>query len=66
MFETVVEGVIHKMVQCIAPRCDLPNIRAITHGRFLDVYRVKCSAPGIPEARMCQRVSHMVFIVSMD
>ena len=66
MCETVVEGVINKIVQCIAPRCDLPNIRAITHGRFLDVCRVKCPAPGIPEARVCQRVPHMFFHVSMD
>ena len=65
MCGSVVEGVIHKMVQGIAPRCDLPHIRAITLGRFLDVYRVKCPAAGIPEARMCQRVPHMVLLVYM-
>ena len=37
MCGSVLEYVIHKMVQGIAPRCDLPNIRAITPGRFLDV-----------------------------
>ena len=38
MCESVLEGVIHQIVQGIAPRCDLPHIRAITLGRFLDVY----------------------------
>ena len=37
MCGSVVERVIHQMVQGIAPRCALPHIRAITHGRFLDV-----------------------------
>ena len=37
MCGSVVEGVINQMVQGIAPRCDLPHIRAITLGRFLDV-----------------------------
>ena len=62
----MVEGVIHKMVKGIAPRCDLPNIRAIIDGRFMDVCRVKCPAPGIPEARMCQRVTLMILHVYMD
>ena len=66
MCESVVEAVIHKMVKGIAPRYDLPNIRAITHGRFMDVCRLKCPEPGIPETIMCQRVPHMVFRVSMD
>ena len=66
MCESVVEGVIHKMVKGIAPRCDLPNIRAITHGRFLDVFRVKSPAPSIPEVRMCKRVPHMVLLLYID
>ena len=66
MCESVVEGVIHKMMKGIAPGCDLPNIRVITHGRFLDVCRLKCPAPIITEARMCQRAPHIVFHVSMD
>ena len=37
MCGSVVEGVIHQMVQGIAPRYDLPHIRAITLGRFLDM-----------------------------
>ena len=37
MCGSVVEGVIHQMVQGIAPRCALPHIRAITPGRFLHV-----------------------------
>ena len=37
MCESVLEGVIHQMVQGIAPRCDLPHVRAITLRRFQDV-----------------------------
>ena len=37
MCGSVVEGVIHQMVQVIASRCDLPHIRVITLGRFVDV-----------------------------
>jgi hypothetical protein len=36
MCKSVVEVVIHQMVQDIAPRCDLPHIRGITLSRFLD------------------------------
>ena len=64
MCVSVLEGVIHQMVQDMASRCDLPQVRAITLGRFLDVL-VKCPVAGIPEARMCQRVPHLVFHVSM-
>ena len=37
MCGSVVEGVIQQMVQGIAPGYDLPHIRAIALGRFLDV-----------------------------
>ena len=37
MCGSVLEGVIHQIVQGIAPRFDLPHIRAITLSRFLDV-----------------------------
>ena len=64
MCGSVLEGVIHQMVQGIAPRCDLSHIRAITLRKFLDVWW-KCPAVGIPEARMCQRVQNLVFHVFM-
>ena len=38
MCGSVLEGVIHQMVQGIAPRCDLPHFLPITLRRFLDVW----------------------------
>ena len=37
MCGSVLEGVIHLMVQDIAPRGDLPHIRAITLRKFVNV-----------------------------
>jgi hypothetical protein len=37
MCESVLEGVIHQMVQGIAPMCEIPLFRVITLGRFLDL-----------------------------
>ena len=34
---SVLEVVIHQIVEAMDPRCDLPHLRAITLGRFLDV-----------------------------
>jgi hypothetical protein len=61
----VLEGVIHQMVQGIAPMCEIPLFRAI-HLEDSSTCRLKCPAAGISGARLCQRVPHLVFHMSMD